>query len=526
MDKQKALAIEKKLQGKELNGYTILNFLDNGKSAAVFKAIKGDIFYAVKIFDNELVERFGHEIQTKRIEQEISLKNHEISNLVKIFEGDSVSIDRQSYYYIVMEYITGSNLKSFIQTNSYDENFIKKTLQTLLVTTEQLLVKGIVHRDIKPENIMVDENGNIILMDLGVLKLIGAKSFSDEEEKQFVGTLRYAAPEFLMRNETDSNEGWRAINLYQIGATIHDLIMNQEIFIDKTPYSNLVIAIKEDIPKISNKSISFNLQQLTRNMLAKDWKTRLASCKNEEVMRVCDENNISQKLSEKSIDAILKVRLENQAKFDEIEKLQKTKIEIRTIQKRVTQNIVEEVDRCFSSLQKRGIFSSFKKSTDFRFDNDMHSNTDVVIQNYLYELAGDLKMGFPRTLILLVRITNNADNFSEIELLGIFPFTVIRPSIENPSGFFSELAKWRDYRRPHQNVASNLLSIFKGVIEFDDLFQEFLMGNIVQMIERSLTSVETIVKAEIEWQEHVAKSNQRSYARTTQNPGTILIGKI
>ena len=158
-----------------------------------------------------------------------------------------------------MEFITGQNLKEFIQSEEYSEDFILKVLQTLVKTTEDLLQKGIAHRDIKPENIMVDGNHDIILMDLGVLKLVGLKSFNDDEEKAFVGTLRYAPPEFLTRMEEDSLNGWRAVNLYQIGATLHDLVMKEELFIEKIPYSNLVIAIKDDSPKVSNAAFSFYL---------------------------------------------------------------------------------------------------------------------------------------------------------------------------------------------------------------------------------------------------------------------------
>ena len=231
MDKQKAKSLAKEIIGTTLNGYEVIELINNGKSAAVFKAKKGNDFFALKIFDNELIERFGHEIQTKRIKQEIALKNHNIDNLVKIYDGGYTRLDSQTYYFIVMELIDGINLKDFIISNSYDQDFIIKVLEKLTATTEQLLTKKqIAHRDIKPENIMVDNNKDIILMDLGVLKLIGVKSFSDEEEKSFVGTLRYAPPEFLLRTEEDTIDGWRAINLYQIGATLHDLIMKKELF--------------------------------------------------------------------------------------------------------------------------------------------------------------------------------------------------------------------------------------------------------------------------------------------------------
>ena len=208
MDRTKSLQLEQEIKGTELNGYKVVKLINNGKSAAVFKATKNGNDFALKVFDNELVERFGHEIQTKRIQQEIDLKNHTIPNLIKIFEGGNTDFDNQTYYYLVMEFIQGDNLKDYILKNDYSFDFIKNVLLRLVDTTTKLLTeKNIAHRDIKPENIMVSTNGEIVLMDLGVLKLVGAKSFSDEEEKSFVGTLRYAAPEIFIENRRRFSSG-------------------------------------------------------------------------------------------------------------------------------------------------------------------------------------------------------------------------------------------------------------------------------------------------------------------------------
>jgi serine/threonine protein kinase len=279
MDSYKAKRLESLLRGKQISSYRIIELINNGKSAAVFKSMgSNNKLYAIKIFDNELVEQFGHEIQETRITQEIGLKGHQIPNLVCIIDGGKYNIDGLDYYYIVMEYITGVNLYEFIKSKQYDIDFVLKVFETLINTSEALLANGIAHRDIKSENIMICDNGNIILMDLGVLKLIGSKSFTDQEVKQFIGTLRNAPPEFLTRIEQDTIDGWRAVNLYQIGTVIFELLMKKPLFNDKTPYPNLVLAIKEDIPIVSNNTYSFNLQQITRDLLTKDYNKRLALC--------------------------------------------------------------------------------------------------------------------------------------------------------------------------------------------------------------------------------------------------------
>lgn len=524
MDRTKALLLEKELKGKELNGFKVIKFINNGKSAAVFKASKGGSFYAIKVFDNDLIERFGHKIQTKRIEQEILLKNHSIEGLIRIHEGGSTELQDQLYYYLIMDLIDGDNMKNYIQKEEYSEDFILSVLSKIYKTTERLIAqKNIAHRDIKPENIMIDKDGNVTLMDLGVLKLIGAKSFSDEEEKQFVGTLRYAPPEFLLRKEEDSINGWKAVNLYQIGAMLHDLIMKKELFIDKTPYSNLVIAIKDDTASISNTKYSFELLQLTRDLLSKDSKKRLEICSDDRINKIIAKKDTVSDGFDKGIDEVLKMRIGHQAKFDEIEKLQRNRDEVKRKQKDFASQLSTAIDDCLKKIEDKGVFSSYNKSSDFSFDTDKKS-TNENIQNYIYELKGDLKMGFPRNLFVLIRLTNDENNYTEIDLLGIFPSVFIsKGALQNPLTFFREI---QHHHRRQGMITFKTCTVFKGNIEFDETFNSHISTQLINLILKSLKTVEKNVKEELEWREKIIKSTKRVNSRATTDIGTIFIDKI
>lgn len=522
MDKYKALELEKKLQGKKFKEFEVIEFINNGKSAAVFKAKNKDKFYALKIFDNELIERFGHEVQTKRIEQEISLKGHNINHLVKIIDGDNIKIAGIKYYFIIMEFVEGDNLKDFIKKKEYDEKFVLNVIDKLYHTTEQLLnERQIAHRDIKPENIMIREDGEIILMDLGVLKFVGTKSFSDEEERSFVGTLRYAAPEFLLRTESDSIEGWRAINYYQIGATVHDLIMKKELFEEKTPYSNLVIAIKDDLPKISNTNYSFQLLQLTRDMLSKDWKLRLNLVNKERITKVLESNNLNANSPESELDKLLKLRINNQARFDEIDKLQRSKQELNKRKNEIGNKLVREIDLCFNYLKNNGVCNQVVKSEVFRFKSDTRI-IGRLTQNYLYELSGDLKIGFPRKLYILVRLSNDEKYNTEINLWGIWPTGFTKLNISNPSNFFKYLKR----ENGQADHTLNTINIFSGILAIDESFSQYLRSKMVKFMTKALKLVEKIVDEEIKWQEEIANSNQRTMSRISYGYKDVIVDKL
>jgi len=371
MDKIKAQELASILTGKPFENYFILELLNNGKSAAVFKAKDNkENLVAVKIFDDEIIKRFGHEIQLQRIEQELQLKNHEIHSLVKIIGGGQTLINSRSHYYIVMEYVQGKNLKEYIDSEKYGLDFIIYTLKSLIIVTEQLLVKSIAHRDIKPENIMVNTHGDIILMDLGVLKIVGAEPFSDNEEKQFLGTLRYAPPEFLTRQEEDSSNGWRSVNLYQIGTVLYELIEKRELFQNEFPYPNLVLAIKEKIPIIDSRDMPSNLIQLTRNLLTKNWHQRLDINPINKVLEICDFNEketLKSDLIEKEIEEINIKSVDNETELDHVFSLRSNFEQKLERKNKILQEIFAILNANLVSLRTKGINIKLEKFKAFHY---------------------------------------------------------------------------------------------------------------------------------------------------------------
>lgn len=534
MDRIKSLQLENQLKGKEIAGFKVIELLNNGKSAAVFRATKKGQNFALKIFDNELIERFGHEIQTKRIEQEISLKNHSIKGLVKIYEGGNTTVENQKYYFIVMEFISGMNLKDFIINKKYSPDFVIKVLNNLYETASQLLSNlSIAHRDIKPENIMINDNEDIILMDLGVLKLVGVKSFSDAEEKAFVGTLRYAAPEFLLRTEEDSIEGWNALNIYQIGATLHDLIMKKELFIEINPYTNLVIAIKDDTPTVSNTEFSYELLQLVRDMMTKNWRTRNKLVSTERVINIAAIENRDTDSVHNGIDGILKKRVKHLASFDEMDKLQRTKEELKEKCHIIGGALEQSIRKIFEELNKSELSKEIIQSETFLFSND-HYKSDELIQNFAFELKGDLKMGYPRSLILLIRVFNNAEKYCRIEAMGMFESDSRHGNISKPLYLFTPLDKESRLLKnianrmgpPVVNFCFDTINIFEGVVEFGDEFNNNLSLQILKIIDKALNLVEEVVVHRIEDQLALIKSGNVQRQNKGRITDIILINSL
>lgn len=489
LDEYLAQKYETSLKGINLEEYVIGRLLGFGKSAAVFLASnESGENVAIKVFDNEIIERYGSESQEERIRHEISLKGHKINNLVQIHGGGSFISEGTKYFYIIMELVTGVNLKEYIKINhaqSFD--FAVKIFMTLYMVSEELLKLNIAHRDIKPENIMINSN-EIILMDLGVLKIINEPSTTDlNEHKPFIGTLRYAPPEFLMRKEENTQDAWRAINLYQIAGVLHDVIMGQELFFQYSePYGRLVLAIQNEMPAIKRVDFNPKFCQLIRNMLVKDWKTRLLLFKTADIDKAIKSDFIQPNIKQ-SVENIRKLTMEHQEKILQIETKRKEEREKTTQNQRIFELLKNDINRIMNNIQKQEIFNDVDLLELVGDRNDRNQFT------LLYEIKGELKQGYAGSIFINFYLRINCDTVILLKANGLVAGTsfFVHDRQEKAQKIINELSK------------SAYFDLFNGVYD-SDCIAEIIESTLYNGISEAIRIMAPQVKSELEFQEKIA----------------------
>lgn len=275
MDQVRANQMMQELAGTGCSGWKVLELIGNGKSALVCKAVRGEQVAALKVFDPELVERLGKDQQLERIKRELKLIGHTAPSLVEILDGGECL--GTGHLFIAMEYIQAPNLATVLA--DIPRNAIRLIIQQIASAAKFLeeFGDGYAHRDIKPANIVITRDfQQAVLLDLGVLRPILDGSLTDQSHsRDFLGTLQYSSPEFLVRQEVDSVDGWRAVTFYQLGAVLHDLIMQRPLFDDITPYANLCKAVQTEIPIIVSDDVDREISMLAKDCLVKDPKVRI-----------------------------------------------------------------------------------------------------------------------------------------------------------------------------------------------------------------------------------------------------------
>ena len=135
-------------------------------------------------------------------------------------------------HYIVMEYVEGQDLQSIL--NKYGAmpygracNYIAQSALGLQHAHE----KGLVHRDIKPANLLVDKEGVVKILDLGLATFNADHEDKDNLTARFdkgavLGTADFMAPEQVLES---SNVDIRA-DIYSLGVTLYALVNGKPPF--------------------------------------------------------------------------------------------------------------------------------------------------------------------------------------------------------------------------------------------------------------------------------------------------------
>ena len=128
------------------------------------------------------------------------------------------------YYYFIMEYVDGMNLRQLIQAQTLEPRQALELVTQICTALQFAHDEKIVHRDIKPENILITKKGQVKIADFGLAKLLGGKPETALTASQMVmGTMNYMAPE---QREKPLEVDHRA-DIYSLGVVFYEMLTGE-----------------------------------------------------------------------------------------------------------------------------------------------------------------------------------------------------------------------------------------------------------------------------------------------------------
>ncbi|MBV7563677.1 protein kinase [Pseudomonas sp. sia0905] len=261
-------------------GYELLNYVTSGGSAAIFKIKCSGGIRAVKVFDPKFISSEEGSKEQQRLELQRRLINHNCEYLVQTFFIETA----EDTAFVEMEFVDWPQLKEVLK--GVPDAAVAPLIQQLVSVVQYLNSLGLVHRDIKPENIHVTSDwSQLKLLDLGVVRELDPGPDAGETDqgnlRPFLATAQYSSPEYLFRLDAPSEKLWEALNFYQVGAVLHDLIMKEPIFNAEMEAGNRWLLAKAVLIKTpsfidANMGRLSSLKSLASRCLSKDMELRLS----------------------------------------------------------------------------------------------------------------------------------------------------------------------------------------------------------------------------------------------------------
>ncbi|MCQ3937195.1 MAG: protein kinase [Chloroflexi bacterium] len=207
-----------------VNRYNIQDVIGVGGMGSVYRA--RDMHFpnvvklvAVKEMINMAPDPLVRQTIVQNFEREANLLatlNH--PSIPRIY--DYFSHDDRSY--LVLEFVHGKDLETVINDTSGflpEDQVISWAIQLcdVLAYLHSHKPDPIIFRDMKPSNVMINHNGDVVLVDFGI-----AKTFQVGQKGTMIGTEGYSPPEQYRGEATP------LADVYSLGATLHHAITRRD----------------------------------------------------------------------------------------------------------------------------------------------------------------------------------------------------------------------------------------------------------------------------------------------------------
>ncbi len=260
-----------------LGNYQVLKRIGEGGMGQVYKAqhLRMKRIVALKILPAEVagspdaVQRFQREVEA------VARLSH--PNIVTAHDADEAN----GVHFLVMEYVEGSDLARLVRergplplTEALD--YVIQAAKGL----EYAHAQGVIHRDIKPSNLLLDPNGNIKVLDMGLARL-SSEADSEAVAKGLtqmgtaMGTVDYMSPE----QAEDTHQADARSDVYSLGCTMFYLLVGKPIYAGDTPVKKILAHRDAPVPSLAllRSDVPQGIDAVFQRMVAKSPPDRYQS---------------------------------------------------------------------------------------------------------------------------------------------------------------------------------------------------------------------------------------------------------
>lgn len=211
--------LEGRSRGFFLGNYKLLDHLGTGGMSAVYLAehIHMQRRVAIKVLPKHRVNDSSYLARFYREARAVAALDH--PNIVHAYDVDNEG----DTHYLVMEFVQGLDLQQMVKRQGalgYEAaaDYIRQAAEGLAHAHRM----GLIHRDIKPANLLVDTEGTVKVLDLGLARFAddSQASLTIAHDENVLGTADYLSPEQALNSHSVDSRA----DIYSLGCTFYYIL--------------------------------------------------------------------------------------------------------------------------------------------------------------------------------------------------------------------------------------------------------------------------------------------------------------
>ena len=205
--------------------YRIVSMLGAGGMGAVYQAWDGRLNVPVAL--KEMTAQPG--LSSRAVAELRQQFQQEATVVARLRHSHLVDVkdffELEGNVYLVMGFVEGESLAERIERQgALDETDVLAWAHQLIDALEYCHRRGVIHRDVKPQNVIIQPDGDAMLVDFGLVKLWDPGDPRTKTAMRGVGTAEYAPPE--QYDEAAGHTDPRS-DIYSLGATLYHALTGQ-----------------------------------------------------------------------------------------------------------------------------------------------------------------------------------------------------------------------------------------------------------------------------------------------------------
>jgi serine/threonine protein kinase/Tfp pilus assembly protein PilF len=293
--------------GQTVSHYRILEPLGEGGMGTVYLAEDTHLGRRVAIkFPSLGSDSHDYRARFLREARAVSELNHPY--IATLFDYGETEEGRP---FLVMELARGRPLSELMQRGELNLQRAVTIVSDVATALVEAHARGVIHRDIKPSNIMIDDNGQVKVLDFGLAKQLNkdpmasaapeARTLLSTETRSGVvlGTPAYLSPEQATGDAVDGRS-----DLFAVGTLLYESITGRTPFAGNSfiEIAANVLHVEPKPPSKLNSLVPRELDFITLKALAKKPAKRYQSAKE----LISDLNSVKAQLEQKSGQTLIR----------------------------------------------------------------------------------------------------------------------------------------------------------------------------------------------------------------------------